>query len=273
MREKKQTSVMEFDYDYVMGSPYYLGKGVDNLSEKFIASVAEQYNLLRGLDHILPHGGPKHRVGARIATVFDEQIKPILKAEDCDLQLKVIANQFAESLTQIPEHDYSYTKDTFTKKSLCSSALPVVGQMYSAIYWNSTHGGCKVPDYDGHKEEIKAAFSEIVGNVKDKSTAELVTLYTALSGSANKQATEVFSRESSSNLERALEDYKYSDRSALDDSHKEENATMEDFKKYRSDLIKSYFPSRQISATTPKTTIEATDGTGVSSTRNNQNTI
>lgn len=273
MREKKQTSVMEFDYDYAIGSPYSYKLGDKNLSSKFIASVAEQYNLLKGLDHILPHGGPKHRIGARILTVFDEQIKPILRASDCDLQLKVLANQFAESLTQIPERDYAYTKDTLTKKSAFSTVLPVVGQLYSAVYWNATHGGCKVPDYNGHKEEVKMALSGIVENVKNMSAQDLRSSYINLSNSAGRKATEVFSRESAPRLERALEDYRYSDRSALEDSYKEERATMEDFKKYRSDLIKCYFPSRQIDTTTPKTTVEAREGAGIGSTNNNQNTI
>lgn len=79
MKEKKQTSVVDFDYG-VRGAPYYYLLRDEDLAEKFVASVAEQYNLLKGVDHIVPPGGPKHRLGERIMTVFNDEIRPSLES-------------------------------------------------------------------------------------------------------------------------------------------------------------------------------------------------
>lgn len=130
---------------------------------QLIHSVSDQYSLLKGNDHRLPYDT---RLSQRIHKIFDDIIYNNLENGDTDanqLKLRLISGRFAEYLSSFPSSDYSYSRDTVTKKNVFFdfATSPLLGNGYSFIYNKLKNRGIKVPDYGINKDSIILAFSEI----------------------------------------------------------------------------------------------------------------
>lgn len=176
-----------------------------------------------------------------------------------------MAGKFAEHLTSIPEHDYSYTQDTLTaKRAIKTMTTPVLGLMFSAAYWSLGLSGSKTPDYNTHKEEIKSGFSKIVTEVNGMNIAELQKSRADMSERLNEVATRVFNQEPSEKLNKAFDDYKSSfpefSGSKYDPANAEhrevESAGIDGFKDFRFKLVQAYFSSKK--SLTPSNNAQAT---------------